>query len=94
MYQIHVRWNPATRASRIAGMAAIRMRNVDVASGGMVLPSAWNMLDDTKVMPDGTNVTTTIRRYSTPTAMASASFVKTRMIAAAPENIATPMSSM
>ena len=38
-------------------MAAISMRSVDVASGGMVLPSAWNMLDDTNVMPDATNVT-------------------------------------
>ena len=34
------------------------MRSVDVASGGMVLPSAWNMLDVTNVMPDGTKVNT------------------------------------
>ena len=36
------------------------MRNADVASDGMVLPIAWNMLDDTNVMPDGTNVSTTM----------------------------------
>ncbi len=83
-YQIQVRWNPAIRDSITAGMTLIRRRNADVISDGRVLPSAWNMLEVTNVMPDATNVSTTIRRYSTPTLMTSGSVVKTAMIGRAP----------
>ena len=41
-YQIHVKWKPAVLARKIAGTAAIRIRSVEVASGGQT----------DRVMPD------------------------------------------
>ena len=34
------------------GMATSVMRLTDVISGGTVLPSAWNMLEDTNTTPE------------------------------------------
>src|SRR4029450_3221068 len=75
-YQIHVKWNPVTRDSRIAGITLTSSRSPEVASDGIVLPSAWNMLDPPNVTPEKTNVTNTMRRYSTPTCSTAGSFVK------------------
>jgi hypothetical protein len=45
-------------------------------SDGIVLPIAWNMLDDTKMSPEATKFQEAIRRYSSPRAMASGSVEK------------------
>jgi hypothetical protein len=45
-------------------------------SDGIVLPIAWNMLDDTKMSPEATKFQQAIRRYSSPRAMASGSVEK------------------
>ena len=55
------------------------MRTSDVATDGNVLPIAWNMLPVTKITPDATKLHDTMRRYSSPTAIAPASLVNARM---------------
>jgi hypothetical protein len=66
----------------------------DVASGGSVLPSAWNMLEATKITPEATKLHATIRRYSLPTAITSGSSENTPMIGAGIMKHTTHITSM
>src|SRR5688572_16730077 len=78
----------------MAGMTLMIRRIADVASDGSVLPRAWNMLDDTNVTPEATKFSTTIRKYSTPTEVTSASLVKMRISGSAAKNIATAVTNI
>ena len=55
-YQIHRSWNPGRRESTSTGIAISVLRLTDESSGGIVLPSAWNMLDVTKTTPDAMKI--------------------------------------
>ena len=60
-----------TRSRATSGYAGITSRLVrtnELTSDGIVLPSAWNMLELTNTMPDGMKFQATIFRYSPPTA--------------------------
>ena len=61
------------------------IRVTEVSSGGMVFPSAWNMLDVTNTTPDATKLQAMICRYSTPIAMTSGSVENTAISCAAPK---------
>src|ERR1043165_3789932 len=65
-YHTQLSRKPATRESSSTGIATTKRRVADVASDGIVLPIAWNMLDVTKMIPDATKFHETMRRYSTP----------------------------
>src|SRR5512145_2107150 len=93
-YQIQWRAKPGSRDSMIAGMAITTMRATDATSEGMVLPIAWNMLEQTKMSPDGTNVHDTMRRYSSPTATTAGSLENRRIRAAGTRLQTTAISSI
>src|SRR4051812_28763256 len=77
-YQIDERAKPAVVDSRYAGMTAMHVRATELASGGSGLPIAWDMLELTNTMPDGTKFRATMRRYSPPTATTPGSRLNTR----------------
>src|SRR5690349_4973439 len=93
-YQIHTSRNPGVLESATAGTAITTMRVTDATSDGIVLPIAWNMLEQTKISPENANVSDTMRRYSSPTAITAASFENTRMSAAGKRLHITAISSI
>ena len=71
--------NPGLCDRMMIGMATSVMRLTDVIRGGTVLPSAWNMLEDTNTTPEVTKLHAAMCRYSTPMRTTSGSLVKIRM---------------
>ena len=61
-HQIQVRANSGRYDSTTAGTMLTTIRSTEVASDGSVLPMPWNMLADTKVMPDATKLMVTTCR--------------------------------
>src|SRR5688572_12392396 len=76
IHQIQCSWNPGIRDMMTAGITLKVMRTTDVTSDGIVLPIAWNMLEDTKTSPDATKFHEMMRRYSSPTAITAGSLEK------------------
>ena len=81
-YQIQRSWKPDIRARKKAGIANVVMRAAETTRDGTVFPIAWNMLEATKITPDGTKLHDAMRRYSSPTAITDGSFEKNPTIAA------------
>src|SRR5207244_13179034 len=78
-YHIHRSGKPGSRARNTAGMASTKMRTMEARSEGTVFPSAWNMLEATKITPEATKFHEMICRYSSPTATTCGSVEKMRI---------------
>ena len=92
--QIQVIRKSGMRERMTAGTISIAMRSADAASEGIVLPSAWNMLDATKMIPEATKFHEMICRYTVPAPTTAGSSVKTRTIPCAHRCTAAVITSM